>query len=154
MMKPTTVRSLSEVVGALGVFAGLLFVGLELRNNTAVARAETRREVAAQNIEMMTRITEDENLMYLWSQPWTFEFAEGLSAVQHTRLQFTGIAFILRLESTYQQFEQGLLDERGLIPYGFVQPRTRDPWFKELWAGQRPALDPDFVEYFESRNDY
>jgi len=138
----------------LGVLAGLLFVGLELRNSTAVARAETRREVAAQNVEMITRITEDENLMYLWSQPWTFEFEESLPEVQRTRLLYTGIGFILRLESTYLQFEQGLLDEEGLGPYGFRQPRTRDPWFRELWEGQRPVLDPDFVEYFEALNEY
>jgi len=153
-MKSVSPRSISELAATVGVLAGLLFVGVEIRNNTAVARAETRREVAAQNIEMVMRIAEDEDLMRLWSTPWTMEFFDSLSQVDQGRLTFTAIGFILRLESTYLQFEQGLLEAAGLRGYGFVQPRVDDPWFRDLWTGYRVSLDPDFVSYFETENGY
>ena len=132
-----------------------MFVGLEMRNNTSVARAQTRREIAAQNVEMIMRVVEDEDLIRLYSEPWTMEFYEGLSGVDQTRLTYSAIGLVLRLEGTYLQFKEGLLDEADLLPYGFRQPHTREPWFRDsVWPGQRPALDPDFVQYFESINGY
>ena len=153
-MRVTSIRSLSEVVGTLGVLTGLGFVGLELRNSTAVARAETRREIAAQNIEMVMRIAEDGDLIRLWSEPWTMDCVDGLSRVDRERLVYSVIALILRLESTYMQSGEGLIETTDLGGYGFNQPHIRDAWFKDWWSSFSPGLDPGFVAYVEALNDY
>ena len=153
-MKPTTLRSVGELVGTLGVLMGLLFVGLELRNSTAVARAETRREVAAQNVDMVMQFTRDDNLLRLWLEAWTLDFVDGLSAMDRGRLEGIMVAFVLRLESTYLQVEQGLLEESDLAGYGFSHPHFNEPLFTQFWAGYSPELNPDFVQYFEVQNGY
>ena len=41
-------KDLRDAVGLLAVVAGLVFVGFEIQQNTAVARGQTRQELAIQ----------------------------------------------------------------------------------------------------------
>ena len=148
-------RSLSEVAAVTGVLLGLVFVGVEIRNNTAVARAEASREVSAQNIESLMQTTMDPDLNRLWMAEWTEEYVSGLDEADQHRIFMLSIALTLRLETVYLQVNEGVLDSARLGSYGMVQPKVREPWFRSFWDGTyRDLLDPGFVAYFESVNGY
>jgi hypothetical protein len=149
-----SLRTLSEATAVVSVLAGLLFVGVEIQNNTAAARAESRRAAATENIDFLMRIVEDPHLNDLWGPEWTLEFYEGLTPADKNRTILLAISLMLRLESVYLQFEEGLLDESAFGAYGLNQPQVRSPWFKSYWQSYRPNLDPDFVAYFEQLNGY
>ena len=53
-----TLRTLIDLVGAAGVLTGLIFVGLELRNNTLAIRAET--------FQSLTDISRDDGSRRRW----------------------------------------------------------------------------------------
>ena len=148
-------RAVSEVAAALGVLLGLLFVGIEIGNNTSVARAEARREAAAQNIEFIMQIALDDDLNRLHTETWTVEFVDSLTPEDRYRLFISAIALTLRLENIYLQYQEGLLDESSFGAYGMFQPHLREPWFQAFWRNDyRSLLDPDFVRYFERANAY
>ncbi len=144
-----------EAVAALSVILGLVFVAIEIRDSNAVARAEARREASAQNIDFVMQLTTDPDLNRLWTQEWTEEFVSSLSPEDQMRIFRSAVALTLRLETVYLQYREGVLDSASLGSYGMVQPKLREPWFKQFWAETyRPLLDPDFVAYFERTNRY
>ena len=150
-----SMRRVSEAVALLSVLLGLLFVGVEIRNNTAAARAESRREAAGQNIDFIMQIALDDDLNALFTEYWSVEFYESLSPTDEHRVFTLAIALILRLENVYLQSKEGLLDQSAFGTYGMFQPKLTEPWFRVFWADTyRPLLDPDFVRYFEDVNGY
>ena len=128
-MARLSIRSVSEVAALLSVLVGLVFVGVEIRNNTAVARAESRREASAENIGFLMRIIEDPELNLLWRDDWTLEWFEGLSSEDQGRVVLLTISMMLRLENVYLQYSEGLLNESALLAYGMTQPKVTETWF-------------------------
>jgi hypothetical protein len=51
--RSTSAQAIRETLGFVGVVASLVFVGLEIRQNTAVARGQARHELAALNQEWL-----------------------------------------------------------------------------------------------------
>ncbi len=148
-------RALSEAVAVLSLLAGLVFVGVEIHNSTAVARAESRREASAENIGFLMRIIENPELNLLWRDDWTLEWYDGLSSEDQGRVNLLTISLMLRLEDVYLQYSEGLLDESALLAYGMTQPKVTEPWFESYWReNYRGYLDPAFVSYFEDLNGY
>jgi hypothetical protein len=147
-------RTISEAVAVLGVLAGLLFVGVEIRQNTAVARAEARRDLADQNIEFLMQLLLNDDLNELWSNDWTEEWYTGLDAAAQRRVDDSAIALILRLENAYLQYEESLLGIEALDGYGMTQPKSSQWAFRRMWDLLAPRRDQDFVAYFESINGY
>ncbi len=150
-----SLRALSEAVAVLSLLAGLAFVGVEIRNSTSVARAESRREASAENIGFLMRITESPELIVLWDDDWTLEYFDGLSSVDQTRVNLLAISLMLRLENVYLQYSEGLLEESALLAYGMTQPKVTEPYFEWYWRERyRGYLAPAFVSYFEDLNGY
>ena len=148
-------RSLSETAAAVGVILGLVFVVVEIRANTAVSRAEARREASAQNVEFLMQVAMDPDLNRIWMETWTDEYVDGLSEEDQYRLFLSAIAVTLRLETVYLQYKEGVLDSAALGSYGMYQPKLRQPWFRQFWTEEyRPLLDAEFVDYFETVNGY
>ena len=53
-------KAIRETVGFLAVVASLVFVGMEIRQNTQVARGQTRIELTALNNEFLARLGDPE----------------------------------------------------------------------------------------------
>ena len=146
---------MTEVLAAVSVIVGLIFVAVEIRDSNAVARAEARREASAQNIESLMQIALDPDINRIWSNEWTMDYVDGLSSEDQHRLFLIAIALTLRLETVYLQAAEGVLDPAAFGSYGMIQPQLKSPWFRQFWTDTyRPLLDPDFVEYFERVNGY
>ena len=145
-------RETVELVTAVSVVLGFVFVGIEIDQNTSAAQAQSRQELAAQNIDFLMRIVEDESLSELWAAEWTHEFIDDLNRTERARLFQTTIALMIRLENVYLQYDRELLGEASLRNYGMDQNRFEQPGFWVFWSGLRATFDADFVTHFESVN--
>jgi hypothetical protein len=113
-----TGKDLRETLGFIFVAASLVFVGLEIRQNTAVARGQTRQELAALNQEWLILQSTDSAFLDIFRKAWlgldtTLTASETVRAVWAMRLN------LRRLENVFFQFQQGLVDESALGSYGF-----------------------------------
>ena len=61
-------REVFELVGLLGVIGSLIFVGVEVRQNTSEIRGSTHQSVSEQINELYLTIAEDERLSKLVSE--------------------------------------------------------------------------------------
>ena len=64
-------REIFEIFGILGVIGSLIFVGVEVRQNTAEIRGSTHQSVSEQVNELYLTIAEDERLSKLVSESFT-----------------------------------------------------------------------------------
>lgn len=138
-----------ELAAASGVILSLVFVGLQIRQNTAVARGQVRQELAALNQEFLSHLT-NEDLSEIWIRAWETP-NEPLDRTEALRANVMMTMTLRRIENVYLQFSEGLIDESALVSYGFQRTHMfASSRFRNLWAEQRPGFDPGFVTHFES----
>ncbi len=145
-------KAIRETLAALGVIASMVFVGLEIRQNTAVARGQTRQELALQFEDWLELRASNEEIDDLFYRGWVEE-AE-LTAGQDRRAVLLMRIFITRLENVYLQVGEGLVDESALTSYGwgadlyFASGRFHAWWRSQGGTGN---FDPGFVAFFDER---
>ena len=63
-------RKFIEIIGLLSVIGSLIFVGLEINQNTAAIRGATQQEVSYQISEMYKMGVENEKVAFIMSQAY------------------------------------------------------------------------------------
>lgn len=146
-MKWSRVR---EAIGFVGVVASLVFVGLEVRQNTAATRGQTRQDLAALNQEWLILLTADSAFSDLFFRAWGVDGGEVQPAEQD-RAEMMMTLNLRRLENVFFQYQEGLVDETALRSYGLQDLDRSDPRFNEWWLEKnwREAFHPDFVGFLE-----
>ena len=132
------------ILANLGVMVGIIFLIIELNQNTQALRAnaiQNSTEVAKQQVMMLAqdadivRITLTENL-------------DDLSDVDRQRAFWINRAFVTGMQGLYRQWTLGILpDEEWENWTKIICSNAEDPNFYKLW---RPStLIPSFVQYVE-----
>jgi len=136
-------QAIRETVGFLGVVASLLFVGLELRQNNTIARAQTRQALTSEYREFWMALATDDRLDEIRG-PELGGQDSRTSIVQWVRLRL--------LENVYHQYHEGVIDESVFVGYGWAgDPEFSTPEFRTWWTERRARFDPGFVAEFERR---
>lgn len=142
-----------ETVGFIGVVGSLVFVGMQIRQGTAVARGQARQDLAALNQEWLILLSTDSVFNRAFTKAW-IEESDSLTPYEESVAVWSMRLNVRRLENAYFQFAEGLVDESALDSYGFQATVTfRSTKFRAFWVDERNAYDPDFVRYFEERFD-
>lgn len=150
-------RDILELVGAAAVLVGLVFVGLELRQNTAAMEAATLQNQTDASTEFLLLIASDPDLARIWRD--SINDTVELSELDSLRFFLVSRARWLRMQNAYLQWQRGTLkDEDWAFYHGIIcTPGTTGPMkVSQGWDGHRVALSPRFVEYVEkcwSRQD-
>ena len=139
-----------DIIGFLGVVASLLFVGQEIRQNTAVARGQARQELALQFQDWLELRASSEELDDLFWGAWVDEVE--LTPGQYRRAVLMMRIFLTRLENVFLQVNEGLVDESALNSYGWAAGQYfLSDRFRAFWDVGAVAFDPQFVTYFNQR---
>ena len=144
-------RQWAELVTTIGVVFSLLFVGFEIRQNTAVARAQSRNEIASLSQEWLLVLSQDAALNHAYRTYWSDGNIAELTDTDVSQARFFMTALVIRLEATYLNYEEGLLPEEALRSYGmgaqvFASSRFRN----EFWPELRAEFNAEFVRFAES----
>ena len=139
--------SWSQAAAAIAGVASLIFVGLEIRQNTTAIRGSTYQAVADANVEW---------LMFLMENPETAElfqrWASGdttLSEPEVARARIGILTFWRTVENAHYQYLQGNLPEEAVRRW--VQPAAFDnPVIREWWQDSRDRFIPAFQAYVDS----
>jgi hypothetical protein len=147
--KPRIARG-AELVAALGVILSLVFVGFEIRQNTAAVRAQTRQDLTTTSADfLMSMATSD--IGDLW-----FRWANGaeLSDSEWNGLRLALITGVRNLENIYLQHLEGVIDQSALDGYGWRGSVMYDTdRFAEWWeGGGRARFSLAFVTAFEAEH--
>jgi hypothetical protein len=147
MKKPTLAEfaQLAEVVAALAVVVSLVYVGRELKSNTAAMRAESLQGVADASAQILLTVTSDSALsrirrlgnrdISLLTEAEAFRYGTLLRQSLFT------------LQNVYFQNQLQVLDSRVWAGYRrVICDLWSHPGVRATWDLHRRALDPGFAE--------
>ena len=151
---PTKEKSLiargPEFFAAAGVILSLIFVGLEIGQNTAAVRAQTRQELTTTSGDLLMGMATSDigDLWFRWAAD------EDISESDWNRLRLAIITGVRNLENVYLQYVEGVIDESALNSYGWRGSVMYDTdRFAGWWmAGGRARFSPEFVAAFEAEH--
>ena len=144
-------RKIFEVVGLLSVIGSLLFVGIEINQNTTAVRGATQQAVSSQVAEMYRIVAENKRMAYLLSQSFKGISKDDLDESDYVSLWNFQMMGLRRIENIYLQYKNGLLTEDAFSRIGMGIYRTKI--VREIWDERREDFEPDFADFFEELRD-
>ncbi len=140
--------SAKEFVAATGVFLSLVFVGLEIRQNTLAVRSSTRQALSDSHRDLVLGSLLSQEHSALISRTLLGETSEGFTDHENTQLSGYYIVYISHLHNTYLQREAGVIDDEVFEAYGWNGLVIRTPHFDEWSERALATVTPAFADFF------
>ena len=103
------VSAMSEALGVIAVVASLIFVGLQIRQNSKMIAAQTFQAISSTSAEYSFRMAEDPEITNLMTALLNDD--DSLTREQRARLDAIMRAIFRNFENYYYQYCNGFLDE-------------------------------------------
>ena len=150
-MKMKTSR-LAEIFGTISVVLSLIFVGVEINQNTNLSRNQAYLDFSERVEESSLQIATDDVLPGLVARTAEGETLNDFSLEDQVRLNSMQIAAVRVWESLFRSWQSGLLPEETItntnIGGGVL---LNNDYFREFWEEVKLQLTPDFVQFFEQQ---
>ncbi len=137
-------KETAEVLGALGVIASMIFVGLEVRQNTNTVRGATLQAISQQSLDLSMAGLDNPELRSAFSAA----AANELSPDQETLMAWFYSSKLRADENRFRQVELGILDESVFTQLSH-HIAYRYPFFAEHWAASGQLYSTDYQEVVE-----
>jgi hypothetical protein len=140
---------ISQIVAVVGIFASLIFVGLQMRAQTRETRYGTMNQILTDYDQILSAWSNDP----LAAQDYFAGVNGGLEAVPLERraAHIFLVSRLLRLyERAYIQRGAGRLgDDAWEAIHRGVEPATAGKSFKEYWQSRKAFFSPAFVAFVD-----
>ena len=140
-------RALGDKIAVIGVILSLVFVALQIKQNTSAVRAQTRQQLTDASTEFLLAVaTTDLGDMY-----GRFLDGEAMTDREMDHVAPALVATVRNLENVFLQTRDGVIDESALLSYGWRGSRTyASDAFAAWWKTNRDRFNADFVQAFEA----
>ncbi len=138
-------KETAEVLGVVGIIAGIAFLGFELRQNNELMEAEARFNRLSIVTEAWRFTAEHGDLTELWARA---DNNEPLSIAEQRRVTSAMMAIFVLLEWTYRELGEDsteLNQAREVQQYNFANYAT----YSRVWEARKRSFDPAFAQWFE-----
>ncbi|MEX2282695.1 MAG: hypothetical protein WEE89_09460 [Gemmatimonadota bacterium] len=143
---------LKELVAFIGVVGSLIFVGVQIRQNTMAARASAYQEMGALLSDIWLNTAQDSGRAML-TLKFFLEDSATFTPAEEAVLINQSIGAFRQMEATWRQVELGLLEPDVLEAFGWNRAET--PAFtlhmRQLWPRIGPLLSQDFRNVVEAQ---
>ena len=148
-MKKLDLGQAIQILANVGVLAGLVFLGLELRQNTQAVRLASAESYLTGGSELDLRIASEPELAAFLIRS---DGSEPLSAVDELRLEHWNYAVLRQWETAYYLGSIGALDEGLWAAYRHEIRKIllRTAGMHEFWRANRESFAPDFGKEIDS----
>ena len=145
-------RTIFEIFGLFSVIGSLIFVGVEISQNTQAVRGATHQAVSDQVSEYYLTIASDERLANLGALALRDEISRNeLSRADQLSVDLVIITGIRRVENIYLQYKNGILQGDAFDRIGMGS--YRGDYAKEAWKDWKNEFDKNFILFFEKLRD-
>ena len=144
-------RLILEGVGIFSVIGSLLFVGVEIRQNTAAVRGATQQDISYQISEMYKIGVENDKIASIMTRSYQGLKKSDLTDTEFLQFWLFSMLGYRRVENIYLQYKNGFLTEEAFDRIGMSFYRT--PIQLEIWKERKDDFDPEFASFFETLRD-
>ena len=142
-MKITHLNERLTLIANISVVAGIVFLGLELNQNTGVMKAQAQADLTANRISFAVRMMDPVNADLVIKA----RGEDMLTASE--RLRYNGLqrTLLLSWEAEYYQYQNGLLKEVPATAWRRLYVEM--PGMAEYWLSFKSSLTPEFVTFLD-----
>jgi hypothetical protein len=142
-----------ELTGMLGIIFSLVFVGMEISQNSAVAQAQQIQSISDSFSNIFLTSAQNPELAELIVGVNTGIISvELLDGAQFSSLYMFNLAMLVSLEATFSAVATGVLPREYVSQ--FDGSYVINPFVIANWESIKPILDVNFIEYVESRETF
>jgi len=140
---------LAEIGAAIGVIISLIFVGMELQNNTAATEAATREAVNQKDIQFLSLRLDSSVLARAHAK---LESGKSLSHLEKSQLVHQEYVNFVSFENSYYQYRKGVLEETEWLRHrNIVRGQIQDfPYSQIMWERSSTTFGPEFQKLVNS----
>ena len=147
-------KEIIEILGLVAIIGSLIFVGIEIRQNSLAVRGATHQSISEQVTKLYMSVATDERLAELVSQMLPNDndtLRDKLNAADRLSLDFIVLTGLRRIENIYLQKLDGILLDQAFERIGLEFYQTK--YSIETWERYKAGFDSSFIEFFEELRD-
>ena len=145
-------KDIRDSVGLLLVVASMVFVGMEIRQNTTATKAAAIQAMSAQTAEYLTAWTTDEYMPDLLFRVSEGGLPEDFTESENHRILLAYLTALRAYESRFLQVQLGILDEDMFEVMAGNGRFYRRPWLKAAWGPRiESTLSSEFAAFYKER---
>ena len=149
-------KGIIEILGLVALIGSLIFVGIEIRQNSLAVRGATHQSISEQVTKLYMHVATNDRLSKLVSQMLASDtsnhnFRNQLNAADELSLDFTVLTGLRRIENIYLQESDGILSDKAFERIGLEFYQT--PFSRETWEKYKTGFDKTFIDFFEKLRD-
>ena len=149
-------KEIIEILGLVAIIGSLIFVGIEIRQNSLAVRGATHQSISEQVTKLYMHVATNERLSKLVSQMLPGDTSDDnlrnqLNAADELSLDFTVLTGLRRIENIYLQESDGILSDKAFERIGLEFYQT--PFSRETWEKYKTGFDKSFINFFEKLRD-
>ena len=137
-MKNAYWKDFAELVGIAAIVASLLFVGIELRQNTAAVHAATMMELTAVSNDSIIQLAIDSELAAIVAKR---DRSEELSEVETLQIRNWDLAYWIRMQNAFSHYRRGTIDQEDWSFYEYLICNSDREWESFKLRFQGPFIE-------------
>ena len=143
------IGAIAELLGALGVILTLIYLAIQIRQNTASSSATAEVSFGQDFIAWHARVNAQPELGRIWDA--ALENPDALSKDEVRRFIFVIAELFLIFEGQYKLFQKGYISSDSWqsktdMMLGFLRNSLVEQW----WNKRMTPFSSEFIEYIES----
>ena len=152
-MKNINLVQTLQIFANVAVVAGIIFLGLELRQTNSAIRSASLQAVTNQTAESLRLVAADDDLGSIRRRG--NEDVSSLDADEAARYDAWYRQFWIGFQNNYLQYRIGALDPAVWSSYErIICQNIGRAGARSTWADHAPVLDAEFVTIVESCEDF
>ncbi len=142
-------KAIRETLAAVGVIASLVFVGVEIQQNTRSAEVDAYQNLIGQISELVTLTFENPEFGRLLREGAVF--TEETTDLEDTQVDAYLWLLFRHGDMAFYQYERGLLSaERLRSALNPTTQQLRQPFAQEWWEARKSSFLPEYQNYLDN----
>jgi hypothetical protein len=143
------IGAIAELLGAIGVIASLVYVGIQVRQNTRSVRAATYDAMVRTSGDFLSPLIEDPELAAAFERA-VASWPE-VDPRSRERVMYLLTQLFRNWENAFFQWKQGTLAQGLWAPWRrVILSYYHQPGLQEWWKVRKTAYSEEFQRYLES----
>ena len=144
-MKKIDLGQTITILANVGVIAGIIFLGVELRQNNELMAAEARFNRVMMSNEGWRSLAENGDLTELRVRAWN---NEALTEAEQMRVYAAAMRVLVNMEWMYRELPADS-PERNYMRDQLRSSFSSGPTTGSVWQERKAAFDPSFVQWVD-----
>ena len=147
-LKLSDIGNIAEAIAAVGVILSLVYVAVQIRQNTQAIRAASYQGVAGGITDFLTILVEDEGFVKIYIK--ALDDPSKLSPEERLRFDNYIAHFFTKVDVAVDLYERGMIDNKAMIPYTrYVVYMLEQPYVMEYWESAQQFFSNDLRLYID-----